>query len=161
MICRSIRCRRAAMTVEAAIVLPVMLFLLLALIIGGMGVFRYQQVACQAREAARWASVRGNRWHAATRQTSPTQQQILQNAVLPFAAGMDTAQISIQVQWINEVSGAVVPWDQSSKAPRSLTANNQGVTNRIRVTVTYQWSPGVLLSGSLNLSSTCEMPMSF
>jgi Flp pilus assembly protein TadG len=149
------------LTVEAAIVLPVMLFLLLLLISGGMGVFRYQQVACQAREAARWACVRGSKWQSATKKTSPTQQQILQNAVLPFAAGMDTSKLSIQVQWLNEATGMSVPWDSSSKAPTSVTASGQTVTNRVRVTVTYQWYPGIIVPGSLNLTSTCEIPMSF
>jgi Flp pilus assembly protein TadG len=161
MICRSFPCRRGALTVEAAIVLPVVLFLILALIIGGMGVFRYQQVACQARDAARWTSVRGSQWHLATRQASPTQDEILKNAVLPLAAGMDTTKISIQVEWIDEVTGKVVPWDSSRKSPRTLTKANQGVTARVRVTVTYQWNPGVLVPGSLNLTSVSEMPMSF
>ena len=42
------RRRRAATTVEAAFVYPVMFFLLFGLIVGGLGVFRYQTVACQA-----------------------------------------------------------------------------------------------------------------
>ena len=153
--------RRAALTVEAAIVLPAMLILLLGLIVGGMGVFRYQQVACQAREAARWASVRGTQWELETGNTSPTEQEILQNAVLPLAVGMDPANITMQVEWINAATGSVVAWDSAKKAPRSLNKTSQPVTNSVRVRINYDWTPGVILPGTFNMSSTSVMPMSF
>ena len=56
MLCRNppMMRRRAALAVETAIVLPVMVFLLLMLIVGGIGVFRYQQVACLARDEESW-----------------------------------------------------------------------------------------------------------
>jgi Flp pilus assembly protein TadG len=152
--------RPGAMAVEAAVVYPVMLVLFLGLIVGGMGVFRYQQVACQAREAARWASVRGVNWQLQTNQDSPTKQQIYQQAVLPYAAGMDTSMLSIQVLWINQATGTAVDWDSAGKDVQSLPASQQPVTNTIRVTITYQWSPNLFLVGPVNLTSTSEIPMS-
>jgi Flp pilus assembly protein TadG len=153
--------RRAALFVEGAFVYPLMLVLILMLIIGGMGVFRYQQVACQAREAARWAAVHGSDWQKETSQSCPTKNDILQQAVLPMAAGMATNNLSMQVMWIDQVTGQVVDWDSASKYPLSVNASNQGVTNRVRVTVTYQWTPQLFIAGSINLQSTCEIPMSF
>jgi Flp pilus assembly protein TadG len=153
--------RRAAIAVEAAVVFPVVLVVFLGLVLGGVGVFRYQQTACLAREAARWASVRGSNWEQETNQSSPTAQQILQQAVLPFAAGMDPTQISLQVLWVNQGTGAAVAWDSSGKDVQSLTASKDYVTNTVRVTVTYQWTPGWLVIGPINLQSTCEIPMSF
>jgi uncharacterized membrane protein len=153
--------RRAAMAVEAAVVFPVVVFLFLALVLGGVGVLRYQQVACQAREAARWACVRGVSWAQETNQTSPTKQQILQQAVLPMAAGMDPTNLSIQVFWVNQSTGAAVDWDSAGKDVMSLNAANSPVTNTVRVTITYQFSPGLLLLGPINLQSTSEIPMSF
>jgi hypothetical protein len=97
--------RHGAMAVEAAVVYPVVLFLFLGLILGGVGVFRYQQVACQAREAARYASVHGGDWQLETTQNSPTQDDILKQTVLPLAAGMDPARISIRIQWIDQATG--------------------------------------------------------
>jgi Flp pilus assembly protein TadG len=153
--------RAGALTLEAAVVYPLMLTLVFMIIIGGMGVFRYQQVACQAREAARWAAVRGSDWHKETGQTYPTSTNILQQAVLPLAAGMNTNNLSMQVQWLDQVSGQVVDWDSASKYPVSVTTANQGVTNRIRVTVTYQWTPELFLLGPIRLQSTSEMPMCY
>jgi hypothetical protein len=143
-----------------AVVLPVLLFLLLMLVVGGIGVFRYQQVACMAREGARWTSVRGSSWALDTSQTCPTQQDILQNAVLPMAVGMDASAVSVQADWIDGQTGAATPWDSSRKTPVSVTNTNQGVTNRVRITVNYQWSPGVLIPGSINMSSVSELPLS-
>ena len=48
--------RRAATVVECSLVLPLTFFLLLTLLVGSMGVFRYQEVATLAREASRYAS---------------------------------------------------------------------------------------------------------
>jgi Flp pilus assembly protein TadG len=151
--------RRAAVAVESAVVLPVMLVLVLMLIVGGIGVFRYQQVACLAREGARWGSVRGSGWQLETGQTSPTQAEILQNAVLPLAVGMDASAITIQAELVNGETGAVTAWDSSRKNPLSLSKINLGVANRIRITVNYNWSPGVLLPGSVTMSSVSEVPM--
>ncbi len=152
--------RRAALAVETAVVLPVMLFLVLMLIVGGIGVFRNQQVACLAREGTRWTSVRGSLWQFETGQTSPTQQEILQHAVLPLAVGMDPSKITIQAEWIDGQTGAATPWDSSRKSPLSVAKSNQGVTDRIRITVRYEWSPGVLWPGTINMSSVSEVPMS-
>src|SRR5262245_17814420 len=144
--------RTGAMTLEAGIVLPVMVFLQLMLVVGGMGVFRYQQVACLAREAARYTSVRGSQYNQTTDQASPTQNEILQNAVTPLAVGMETTKISIQIEWINGVTGDVVAWDTSKKTPRTLTNTSVAFTNSVRVRVSYDWTPGILLPGSLTLT---------
>jgi Flp pilus assembly protein TadG len=154
-------CRRGALTVEAAIVYPLMLILIFMLIIGGMGVSRYQQVACQAREAARWAAVRGSDWHKETGQAWATKNDILQQAVLPLAAGMNTTNLTIQVQWMNEVTGSVTDWDTAKKHPVSVNWEGQGISNRVRVTVTYQWTPELFLVPAIKLQSTCEIPMDY
>lgn len=155
------RRRRGAVALETAIVYPAMVFLLLLLIVGGMGVHRYQQVACLAREAARWASVRGTDYQKETGNSPPTRQEILQKAVLPLATGMDPEKLTLQVHWIDSATGEVVEWDNSAKAPATLTAGDEPVASRLRVTVTYQWSPELLLTGPLTLRSVAEAPMTF
>jgi Flp pilus assembly protein TadG len=153
--------RRAALALEAAFVYPVMFLLLLCLIVGGVGVLRYQQVACQAQEAARWASVRGSDWARDTKNTSPTQQDILNQAVAPLAAGMDLQSLSVQVQWVDQVTGKATSWDSSGKAPTGTTASGATVSNSVRVTVTYLWAPSLFLARLINLTCTAEVPMSF
>src|SRR5262245_32908721 len=91
--------RRGAAAVEAAIVIPVFLFLFLALIIGGQMIAIHQRVACQAREATRWTSVRGGDYFRETGNASPTRQQILDQIVLPLSAGMEASRIELTVQW--------------------------------------------------------------
>jgi Flp pilus assembly protein TadG len=153
--------RRGAVILESAVVYPLLFLLLLGLIVGGLGVFRYQQVACQAREATRFASVHGGRWQKDTGGTSPTQDQILQQVVLPLAAGMDPNKLSLQVQWIDETKGATVSWNQAGKWPTGMSPAGNSVTNRVRATVTYQWWPEVFLTGPINLRSVSEVPMAY
>jgi len=155
--------RRGAVMVEAAFVHPVMLILIFMIIIGGMGVFRYQQVACQAREAARWAAVRGSDWRNASGEPFPTKSDILKKAVLPFAAGMDPKSLSIQVEWIDKVNGngKGEDWDCAAKHPKSVDKNNRSVSNRVCVTVTYQWSPEFFIVGAIKLQSRSEIAMSY
>jgi Flp pilus assembly protein TadG len=152
------RNRGGVVALETAFVLPVLFFLLLALIVWGTGVFNYQLVACLAREGARWTAVRGDFYQRDLGASSPTTQDVLQQAVLPFALGLDPAALSIQVQWVDQATGVVQDWDASPKAVQSITPLGECVTNTVRVTVTYQWTPGLLL-GSMTLSSTSEIPM--
>jgi Flp pilus assembly protein TadG len=154
-----VRRRRGAHAVEAAIVLPVMLVLLLGLVVGGMGVFRYQQVACLAQEAARWTCVRGGDYQKDTDAASPTQNQVLQQAVLPLAVGMDPSQLALKAQWIDQGTNTTLDWDSAPKDVKSLNGAGEYVTNTLRITITYTWSPGLFL-GPVTLTSVCEVPMS-
>ena len=51
--------RRAAATIEFAVVAPAVVMILIGLLVVGLGVFRYQQVGRLARDGSRWASVHG------------------------------------------------------------------------------------------------------
>ena len=77
------------------------------------------------------------------------------------ASGMDPAQVTVLTQLVKGTTGEVLDWDNSDKAPVSLTASGEPVSNRIRVTVGYRWSPGLFFGGALTLKSICEIPMSF
>ncbi len=153
--------RRGALAVEAAFVYPVMIFLLLMLIVGGMGVFRYQQVAFLAREAARWAAVHGSNWQNETGQSAATQDRIRSDVVVPLAAAMDPAQLTVQVQWVNGATGQAQAWDGSAQAPSTVNAAGDKVTNRVRVTVSYTWVPALAGTGPLSFQSVSEVPMAF
>ena len=150
-------------TVEAAVVYPLLFLLLFGLIVGGICVFRYQQVVLLSREAARYACVRGSDSSQQTNpgQPSPTAAQITQQVVLPMSAGMEPDKVTVQIQWISPATNRVVDWDSSPRSPSSLDDQGNPVTNHVRVTVTYVWDAGILFPAPLSLRSVCEIPMSF
>lgn len=155
------RQRRGVVSVEAAVVYPLLFLLLFGLIVGGVMVFRYQQVALAAREAARYAAVHGSDWKKLTNLPATTAAQIVQQAVVPMTAGMEPDQLTVRVEWVCLATGQVVDWDSSKQSPSTLNLQNNPVTNRVRVTVIYQWDVGLLFAGPLTLKSVCEIPMSF
>lgn len=158
MIVRGNRRASGAVAVETAIVLPIVCLLVIAILVGGMDVLRHQQLACLSREGARWASVRGADYQGDTNQSSPTQQQITDLAVVPLAAGMDPAALTVKVEWVDKGSNSVQDWDSSTKAVRSITTTGEYVTNAVRVTVTYQITADVF-GEPLTLQSVSELPM--
>jgi Flp pilus assembly protein TadG len=151
--------RPGATAVETALVLPALFLLVIGLIVGGFGIYRYQQVAFQAREAARWTSVRGAEYQKDTNLDSPTQQQIYQQVVLPLAAGMDPNSLSIQVQWVDKGSNTVTDWDKAAKDVWSINSAGQYVNNAVRVTISYQWTAEFFFD-PITLQSVSEIPMS-
>src|SRR6188474_572224 len=92
------RCRGTT-TVEFAITCPIVFFLVFAIIVGGMGVFRYQSVAALAREGARWASVHGGQYAKEKNQPAATAADIYTNAIAPGAVGLDPSKLSYTVSW--------------------------------------------------------------
>ena len=152
--------RRGAVTVEAAIVVPTVLFLLLAIILGGMGMFRYQQVACLAREAARYASVHGGDYQKDNSVTSPTVSQIQQQSVTPLAVGMASSNLSVQVQWLDCGQNTLTDWDSATHEVVSINSQGEYVNNAVKVTVTYKWSPGMFI-GDVVLRSVSQQPMAY
>jgi hypothetical protein len=149
--------RRGANTVECAIVFPVTFLLLLGLIIGGMGVFRYQETASLAREGARWAAVHGGQ---CVREANPgtasppltTDQDVYQNAIQPRAVSLDPSRLSYAVSW--DDAGEMPSYLDYSQSPPVWR------TNHVTVTVTYQWVPEAYLGG-ITLTSTSVMTISY
>jgi hypothetical protein len=111
---------------------------MMGLIIAGLGVFRYQQVASLAREAARYASVRGSKYQQVTGNPAATPQDIYNNVILPGSVALDPAQLSYNVTW--------------------NTDNRPG--NTVTVQVTYQWIPEAFLGG-ITLGSSSTVTVSY
>jgi hypothetical protein len=180
------RQRRAATAVEAAIILPVALFLLFGLIIGGLGIFRYCQAAHLARETARFAAVHGGQYArnnatAITANTLPNvnEDYLISRVAKANAAGLDTSQLTVTVSMTVLTPGATsadstetVDWDNTTenqnRSPYSVwtdntatPATNVEVSNMVIVKVTYPWIPELYVIGPINLSSTAMLPMSY
>lgn len=80
--------------VEAAIIYPTVLLLTLGMIVAGLGISRYQEVAYQARQAARWASVQAG---------TPTPAQVLGQGITPQLLQSDKLSATVSRVKINSV----------------------------------------------------------
>jgi len=158
--------RRGAVLVESAMVYPVVFLIMMAIVMLGVGVFRYQQVANISREASRYASVHGSKYATETGGTAAapddglytggTNQStsLYDNAIKPRAIGMDTSKVTYSVTWdtSNAQTHTVIGTDaagQPAPVPR---------TNYVTVTVSYSWKT---LFGTIPVSSTSKVAMQF
>jgi Flp pilus assembly protein TadG len=165
-LCNCLRRRRGATVVECAVIYPAAFLILLGLLIGGLGVFRYQQVAHLAREAARYAAVRGSQYQVETGQAAVSVQDV-RDYVVSQSAGLDSSAALLDVEVFLHVTAAdgsttAVAWGASNKAPYQVISDNgQARQNSVSVTVRYQWLPEAFLVGPITLSSTATIPMQY
>ena len=140
--------RRGTTTVEFAVTAPVVFFLLLATMIGSLGVFRYHQVAALAREGSRWASMHGSQYQKETGNPAATPQDVLDTAILPAATLLTPEHLSCEVTW------------ETSNQPLQVINDVQTpVGNTVTVTVSYEWFPEMFFIGPVNLSSSSTAQM--
>jgi Flp pilus assembly protein TadG len=144
--------RSGATVVEAAFVYPVVFLLLLGLLVGAAGVFRYSQLSSLSREAARYASVHGGQYAQELKVTAPTPADIYNEAVLPKAEGFDTSRLNYSITY----STSNMPYHTILDSNKNVLP----VQNNVTVTLTYRWVPEAYLGG-ITLSSTSVMPMSY
>jgi Flp pilus assembly protein TadG len=142
-----------------AFVLPIYFFLLFGILLGGILIFNYQQVAWLSREASRRTSVRGNLYAAETSKPSPTEAEILQHVVLPLAAAMDLSKLTVEVFLVDSTTGTATRWDSSNKAVYLVLADGSKVFNKVRVRITY--ASRLLTPTPINLEAISEVPMAF
>ena len=131
--------RSGATVVECAFVYPAVFLVVLGLLVGAAGMFRYSQLASLTREAARYASVHGAEYAKEMKVTAPTPADIYNNVVLPMAVGLDTSQLSYSITY------------NTSNWPYHTTLDAQNnvipIQNSVTVTLTYQWVPEAFLGG--------------
>ena len=143
--------RPGVTVVECAFVYPIVIFLILGLIVGAMGMFQYQEMATLSREAARYASVHGTLYAKDAGSPAATPADIYAAAIAGREVSLDLSQLNYSVTW------------NVSNAPyQSVVVNGdiKSVNNTVKVTLTYQWVPEAFLGG-ITLTSTSEMPMSY
>jgi Flp pilus assembly protein TadG len=148
--------RDAATAVEAAFILPVTFFLLFGLVIGAMGVFRYEEVAALARQATRYASTHGHQYRKdaglPVGTSADWQADIYKNAISPNLVSLDPSLLSYSGDPAN--SGKF--WPDVINQP-GKPDNWPG--SQVTVTVSYKWFPELYIVGPLNLTSTSSMPI--
>jgi hypothetical protein len=176
--------RNGAVILESALVYPALFFILLGLLVGGMGVFRYQQVCHLAREAARWGSAHGAQYRKdagiypgttggtyLSMDTTPSPGvmwysidsssasgtwtgAIYANAIAPAIVGLDGSKLTYQIGWPPVVDGA-----GNIDYINGTAVPDNWPGSKVFVRITYQWFPEVFLVGPFNLTATSSMPM--
>ena len=148
---RILQPRRAAATVEFAIIAPVVVLVMIGMLVGGMGIFRYQQLAHLAREASRWASVRGQDYATATGNPAATAADVYNTMIMPYAGAMNLGRLNYSVTW-----------NTSNKPYRTTVVNDKvkRVQNTVTVSITYNWIPEYYLGGVTLGASSCT-PMAY
>ncbi len=143
--------RRGGTLLEFAVAAPLTLMLLLGLLVGGLGVFRFQQVAHLARDASRWASVHGTKYASDTGQPAATAATIYQQVIAPNAVGLNLSHLNYSVTW-----------NTSNSPSYTTTVNGNSVVlaNTVTVTITYQWIPEAFFTGA-TFSSTSVAVMNY
>src|SRR6266571_1672537 len=101
---RSSTVRHGATILEFAIVAPATFLLLLGLIVGGLGVFRYQEVAHLAREATRYASTHAGQYStdgtpASTGVAAVSSNADIQASVATKSVGLDPSKLTVTISW--------------------------------------------------------------
>ena len=158
--------RSAATAVEFAIVAGITFFLIFALVIGGMGIFRYQEVAHLAREGSRYASVHGGQYHLDGIDTQTGVPQVVASSdLVPIIQGksvaLDPTLLSVSVSY--SVPGYTPPnmpfYDDTD--PNLIPPGQIALLNYVTVTVTYQWTPVLYLTGPITLTSTSTVQVNY
>ena len=156
------RQRRGAAMVEFAVVAPVLLLLVFAQIVGGLGIFRYQEVAHLARDGARYASTHGGMYQQEgidqrTGVPAVTSSAQLSSYLAGEAVLLDPSQLQVNVSWTQPTTmPTYAVWNPNLTPP-----GYSNMQNYVMVTVTYQWFPELYLIGPITLTSTSEMQMSY
>jgi Flp pilus assembly protein TadG len=147
--------RSGVTAIECALVYPLMFLLLIGLLVGGMGIFRYQEMSWLAREGARYAVVRGMEYEMEMKSRGYTTTK---------AATADNIRDHVRglVHVINPNDVQVtVTWQDQNSPYTVLTNNGQAEVSTVTVTVSHTWLPELFFAGPIQMSSTCTIPMSY
>ncbi len=162
------RKRSGAYAVEAAFVFPITFFLVLAIIIGSLGVFKYQECSYLARMGTRFGSIRGDNYWYYYRNLRPPASTPGTAATPAFYTDSSTGTTYLVYQptntgigpgsyanWCDDIYGnRIFPnlmllnqnfvscnmaWPTVAFNP-AMPDNAPG--SQIRVTISYNWIPG-------------------
>jgi Flp pilus assembly protein TadG len=134
--------RRGAAMLEAAVVYPVTMLLLIGTVVLGIAVFRYEQVQSLAREGARYASVHGPTYASEQNASYATNATVL-SYIETLAVGMQGSDLSCTVTW----------------APNPPTASTPSI---VTVQLSYTWVPEAYFKKqAVSLTASSSMPVTY
>jgi Flp pilus assembly protein TadG len=159
--------RRGATLMEYAIITPITFLLILGLVVGGLGIFRYQEVSSLAREASRYASTHGGQY---TLDGQPTKTGVaavssssdIQAFVAARAVALDPNLLTAEISWSSPAT--INPRNIPSYVDIDVVQvppAQKATQNYVTVTVTYIWMPELYLTGPITLTSTSKIAMTY
>lgn len=164
---RKITARKGVTALEFAVVAPVVLFIILALVVGGVAIHRYQEVSYLAREATRYASTHGGQYKLDGIPTSSGVPSVesdsdIRTYILTRVAILNPTNLTATISWSSPAT--LSPRNMPTYVdtdPTLVPPGQKLIQNYVTVTVSYQWMPELFLVGPINLSSTSTIPMSY
>jgi hypothetical protein len=163
------RKRNGTYIVEAALVYPITFFLILATVIGALGIFRYQECSFLARLGARYGSVHGDNYWYYQRNLRPPNSSpgtaaspsgytdtSSNTSYLVFRPTTTTTGPGTYTVWTDDIYGNAIYPKLMLLDPNYVTCNVAWPTvafnpnmpdnapgSQVRVTMNYQWIPEV------------------
>lgn len=163
--------RTGGTLVECAIVFPLTFLIILGMVVGGAGIFRYQEVSHLARLGARYAATHGGMY---------TDAKLPQSTGVPAVTSSDDVRnfylkgptltegsrlvllkpesLQVEVRWSE--ADRVNPPNYPCYADPSDVTGQKIIRNTVTVTLTYNWIPELWL-GPITLKSSSTMPMAY
>lgn len=156
---------------ESAIVLPLTFFLLLMMVVGSIGVFRYQEMASLARSAARYASTHGAQYRRdAGQDTGSPGTYVEQSEGLHWYQTDPLAPSGTDVGWTQDIHDQAIRPNLVALDPGSLRVRvgwppvvnqpskpDNWPASKVTIRVSYQWTPEFPFFGPITLTSTSTM----
>jgi Flp pilus assembly protein TadG len=159
--------RKGVTALEFAVVVPVAVFMILALIVGAMGIHRYQEVSHLAREGSRYASTHGGQYTldgqpAKTGVPAVASNSDMTTYLLTKVALLDPNNMTVAISWsapatLNPIN---MPYYVDTN-PNLVPPGQITLQNYVTVTVSYQWMPELYLVGPITLTSTSTVAMQY
>jgi hypothetical protein len=161
--------RNGAYIVEAAFVYPITFFLILATVVGALGIFRYQECSFLARLGARYGSVHGLNYWANQRNLRPPSSTpgtaaspsgytdtSSNTSYLVYQPTSTTTGTGTYTNWTDDIYGNAINPKLMLLDPTYVTCNvawpvmalnpavpDNAAGSQLRVTMTYQWIPEI------------------
>ena len=144
---------RGSALVEDALVILLLLTLLFGIIGFGHALYTYHFVANAAREATRWASVRGSTCTALTGGCPAAASDVQTYVSNVSGMGLKGSSITATTTWLPSPSASYAP-------PCATTANAPGCVVQVQVVYQYKFFFPLLPPTGFNMQSTSQMVIS-
>lgn len=145
---RRLEAQRGATLVEFAISSLVMLMVMFGILECSLLLYTYHTVSSAARQASRWAMVRGSDCVAST---CPADAKAVKSYVLTQVPLLDTAQVNVTTTWSSS-NGCTVASSSGPAGP--------GCTVAVQISYPFQLHIPLIPISAMTISSTSQMVMS-